>query len=145
MIDSRGFTLIEALLSVSIMGIIAGLSIPVYQIFLVQNDLSNNTESVASSLRRAQTYARGVKDDSTWGVKVQSSVITLFKGATFATRDAAYDETTPLPSTITAGGMDEIVYTKLLGTPSTTGTITITTSNNDTRMVTINAKGMVAY
>lgn len=143
--NSRGFTLIEVLLSVSILSIIAGLSIPVYQSFLVRNDLSNTTETVASSLRRANTYARGVKDDSLWGIKVQSAMITVFKGADYSSRDTAYDETVSLPSTITASGMDEVMFAKLSGAPSAVGTITLKTTNNDSRTVTINAKGMVAY
>ena len=115
--NSRGFTLIEVLLSISILSIIAGLSIPVYQSFLARNDLSNSAESTASALRRANNYARGVKDDSTWGVKVQSSAITLFKGASFASRDTTYDESVSMPG-ITAAGMDEILFTKLTGVPS---------------------------
>ena len=145
MINNRGFTLIEALLSVSIVGIIAGLSIPVYQSFLVRNDLSNTVEGVASSVRRANTYARSVKDDSIWGIKVQNSVITLFKGTSFASRDTAYDETVNLPGTLAASGLDEVTFAKLSGTPSTTGTITVTATSNDTRTVMINAEGMVAY
>ena len=142
--NSRGFTLIEVLLSISILSIIAGLSIPVYQSFLARNDLSNSAESTASALRRANSYARGVKDDSTWGVKVQSSAITLFKGASFASRDTTYDESVSMPG-ITAAGMDEILFTKLTGVPSANGTITLTTTNNETRTVTLNAQGMVAY
>jgi prepilin-type N-terminal cleavage/methylation domain-containing protein len=145
MIGSKGFTLIELLLSVTIIGIIMTLTTPVYQSFLTRNDLSNNTEAVASSLRRAVTYARGVKEDSVWGVKVLGSSIVVFKGTTYASRDTTFDETTSFPNTLTASGMDEITFSKLSGVPSTTGTITMTANTTDTRTVTLNAKGMVAY
>jgi prepilin-type N-terminal cleavage/methylation domain-containing protein len=144
MMQARGFTLIEVLLSVAIMGLLAGLSIPIYQSFLNRNDLSNNTEAVASSLRRAQTYARASKEDSTWGVKVQSGVITLFKGSSYASRSSGLDETVTLPGNVTASGMDELYFSKLYGVPNTTGTITLT-SNNETKTVTLNAKGLVTY
>lgn len=143
MIQSRGFTLIELLLSVSILGIITAVSIPVYASFLTRNDLGTSVESVSSAMRRAGMYARGMNDDSAWGIKVQSSSITLFKGTSFATRETAYDEVITLPGTITASGMDEIIFAKLAATPSATGTITLTTNTNETKAIAINAKGMV--
>ncbi|MEK7153508.1 MAG: type II secretion system protein [Patescibacteria group bacterium] len=144
MVDQRGFTLVEALLSVAIIGLLVGMSLPIYQSFQTRNDLDITTQSVADMLRRAQTYARGVSGDSQWGVAIQSGAATLFKGASFAARDAAYDEATIIPSTTNVSGVSEVLFSKLAGAPSTTGSITLT-SSNDTRVVTINAKGMVSY
>lgn len=140
---SHGFTLVEMLLSMGIITLLAGISLPIYISFETRNDLEVTSQSIVEMLRRAQTYARSVNGDSQWGVSVQSGTATLFKGATYATRDATYDETNT--SGLSSSGLSEIAFTKFDATPSTTGTITLTASNNETRTITINAKGMVSY
>ncbi|HEX8762979.1 MAG TPA: prepilin-type N-terminal cleavage/methylation domain-containing protein [Candidatus Saccharimonadales bacterium] len=144
----KGFTLIEVLLSVVIIGMLVGLSLPLFQSFQVRNDLDITTQSLADALRRAQTYARDGNGDSMWSVSIQSGagMFYLYKGATFASRDSSYDESTTLQGNITGvSGLSDISFAKLTGTPLTTGTITLTTGNNEVRTVTINAKGMVSY
>lgn len=142
---SKGFTLIEMMLSVGILSLLAGLSLPVYQSFQNRNELDITTQSLASALRRAQTYSRGMNGDSQWGVAVQANTITLFKGSSYAARDTAYDESTAIATSTSTSGSTEIMFTKLTGLPATTGSFTLTSINNDSRTVTINAKGMVSY
>lgn len=140
-----GFSLIEMLLSVAIISMLVGISLPVYVPFQTRNELEITTQTIADMLRRAQTYARGVNGDSQWGVAVQSGDATLFKGTSFATRDTAYDETSAISPATAVSGLGEVVFAKLTATPSTTGTITLTASTNDVRTITINGKGMVSY
>lgn len=143
---NNGFTLLEVLLSVTILTMLTGISLPILASLNNRNDLDITTQTIAMQLRRAQSYARGMSQDSAWGVRVQSGSSTLFKGASYATRDTGYDEQTTLPSTIVPSGLGETVFSKLSGTPSATGTVTLTLqTNNEVRTVTLNAKGMVAY
>jgi prepilin-type N-terminal cleavage/methylation domain-containing protein len=142
--NQRGFTLIEMLLSVSIIAMLVGLSVPVYASFVGRNDLDVTRQGIVESLRRAQVYARAVEGDSTWGVAIVSGKAVVFKGASYAARDTAFDENIIINSTITPSGLGEVVFAKLSGAPSTSGTATLTqTTNNESRTVTINAKGMV--
>jgi prepilin-type N-terminal cleavage/methylation domain-containing protein len=140
-----GFTLIEVLLSVSIITLLAGLSLPVYASFQDRNNLDVTAQSLAIMLRRAQTYARGVAGDSQWGVEIQSTGATLFKGATFAGRTAAFDETTSFPPTLTPSGVSEVIFSTFSAAPSATGNIVLTVNANNIRTVGINAKGVVDY
>lgn len=143
---SRGFTLLEVLLSVAIISVITGLSLPVLTSFNNRNDLDITTQRVVSQFRRAQTYSRGVNGDSQWGVHIQAGSAILYKGATYAGRDTAYDEETIIPATFSITGISDVVYSKLAGAPSQTGSITLTnTISNEARTITINAKGMVSY
>ena len=142
---ANGFSLIEVLLSVGIISILAGLSLPVYMSFQNRNDLDIAATSLASALRRAQVYTRGGHGDSQWGVSVQSGQITLFKGSSYVSRDTSYDEINTMPTSITLSGDGEVVFTKLTGTPDSATSTTLTSINNDTRTVAINAKGMVSY
>lgn len=145
MMNARGFTLIEMMLSVGIITLIAGMSLPVYGAFQARNEIDIAAQGIVEALRRAQMYSRGMQNDSQWGIEVQSTAVTLFKGGVFASRDSTYDEATTIPAAITVGGLTEILFTKLTGMPATTGNITLSNANGDTRTVTINAKGMVTY
>lgn len=141
----KGFTLIEVLLSVAVIGLLTALSAPLYQSFQVRNDLDIAAGTVAQDLRRAIILSRAVDGDSSWGVSVQSNTVTVFKGASFAGRDATFDETDTVPASISLTGLSEVVMAKLTGLPATTGTITLNSSVNHSRVVTINAQGMVSY
>jgi prepilin-type N-terminal cleavage/methylation domain-containing protein len=139
----KGFTLVEVLLSIAVIAVIAVFSVPVFQRFQVKNDLDIAASTTAQSLRRSQVLAQAVDGDTTWGVKILSGSIVIFKGASYAARDTSFDETTTFPSSITPSGLDEVVFSKLFGEPSSTGSVTLTSSNADVRTVTINAKGTV--
>jgi prepilin-type N-terminal cleavage/methylation domain-containing protein len=141
----RGFTLLEMLLSVSIISILVGISGPVYNSFVVRNDLDITGQQIVQSLRRAQTYARSMNGDSAWSVEIQTSAATLFKGTNFGGRDVTLDEAIAIPASITRSGLTEVQFAKFTGLPNTTGTITLTSNTNETRTITINAKGMVNY
>ena len=139
----KGFTLFELLLSISIIAAIAGgilaLDIPAQQ----RNDLDTTRDAIVQSLYSAQMRARGVDGDSAWGVSLQNNTITLFKGSSYATRDTTRDETTEIPGTLVATGLSEIVFTKLSGNPTPTGTITLTSKTNEMRTLSINTMGLV--
>jgi len=64
---TKGFTLLEVLLSISILVVIAGLSAPVYLGFQTRNDLDVATTSVANALRRAQVLSESSEGDDTLG------------------------------------------------------------------------------
>ena len=141
---NKGFTLLELLLSIALISVLAGFSLPVYRTLIKKNDLDIAANSIVASLRRAQILSQAVDGDITWGVKVQSGSIVVFKGASYATRDTAYDEIFDVPTSIGIGGTGEYVFAKMTGLPQSTGTTTLT-SESDTRTVSINAKGMAGY
>ncbi len=144
-IKLRGFTLLEMALSISILGIIFGMIGPLYHTFMVRNDLDITVQTMVQSERRAATLARSLDGDSVWGVHVATGSILIFKGASFADRDIAYDEGTDIPTSISFSGLTDIVFNKKTGTPQSVGTTTFTSVTNETRNVTINQKGMVDY
>lgn len=142
---SKGFTIIEMMLSIAVIAIIAGIGTPIYQSTQVRNDLENASVAYAQSLRHAQILSRAMDGDTSWGVKIQSGSIVLFKGVSYATRDNTFDEVSDVPTSITPSGVTEIVFTKFTGLPATTGTLTLTSSLNDIKTITINEKGTIIY
>jgi len=141
----RAFTLLEVMLSLAAIAVIAGISLPVYQSFQVRNDMDIAATTIAQSCRRAAVLAQASDGDTSWGVRIQSGSITLFKGASYVTRDATFDEFFSMPTSITPSGLSEIVFAKFTGMPTATGTTTLTSSINENRTISINAKGMVSY
>jgi len=144
-LGQAGFTLIELLISIAIIMVITGMTLPIYESFVRRNDLDLITQTLAMAIRRAETYARAANYDSAWGIEIQSSSITLFQGGSFASRNTAYDETVSIPGSVTPSGLNDIQFAKLSGLPNITGTIILTSTTNDTRTVTLNAKGVVSY
>jgi prepilin-type N-terminal cleavage/methylation domain-containing protein len=143
--STQGFTLVEVLLSVVLLSMIAGMSVPLTRIFLERNELDQTTMALAQTYRRAQFMSIAQDGDSAWGVKVTPSGILLFKGASYATRDQLFDESTSIVPSIMLSGLSEVVFQKGTGIPTTTGTSTFTARSNEIRNVTINQKGMVNY
>lgn len=141
----RGFTLIEVLLSLALIGIIFGMAAPYYRTFQVRNDLDIATNTIVQSLRRAQILSQAQYGDMNWGVYVQSGSIIIFKGPSYVLRDINYDEVFDLPSSIDSSGITEVVFSKLYGFPQSIGTLILTSTSNETRNIIINEKGMVDY
>lgn len=145
MMMNKGFTLLEMLLSIAAIAVIAGISVPVYQSFQVRNDLDVAAVTIVQTSRRAQALAQAVDGDTSWGIRMQSGSIVMFKGASYAGRDAAFDEIFQVPTSIVPSGVSEIVFTKFSGHPQTTGSITLSSNTNETRNIAINAKGAISY
>lgn len=137
--------MLEIALSIAILGIMFSVSMPMYHVFMVRNDLDIATMTLVQDLRRAQTLSQVAHGDSTWGVHIGVGSILIFKGVSYAARDISFDEDTSMPASITVSGLNNIMFTKLTGTPQSTGTTTLTSSANETRNITINEKGMVDY
>jgi prepilin-type N-terminal cleavage/methylation domain-containing protein len=113
---SRGFTLLELLLSVALVGIVFGMSVVLYQNVPYQNDLDIAVQSAREVLLEASRYAAASYDDSEWGAYFMTGSATLFKGSSYNTRDVSFDETVDL-SGIAVSGSSEYVFNKKTGYP----------------------------
>lgn len=145
-VSGNGFTLIEVLLSAALIALVAGISAPVYQSFQIKNDLDIAQNTIGQTLRRAQILSQSVDGDVPWGVKIQTGSVVLFKGASYAVRDAGFNEIFDVPSNIIPSGLTEIIFAKFSGLPPAAGTVTLTAAQiNETRTIAINEKGTILY
>lgn len=143
--NSLGFTLLEILLSIALIAAIAGIGTPIYLSLQTRNDLDVTATTIAQSVRRSQILAESGEGDDSWGVRIEADEIILFKGTSYSSRDEDFDESFPIAGSIEPSGLSEIVFDKFTGTPSTDGTITLTSTNNETRDISIYEKGLVEY
>ncbi|MDZ7611754.1 MAG: type II secretion system protein [Candidatus Moranbacteria bacterium] len=141
----NGYTLLEILLSVAVISIIAGLSLPVFQSFQNRNDLSVASEVMVNTVRRAEIFSRAGKEDSQWGVRVEGENIVLFKGNDFSGRNQAFDEDFSISSTLNVSGQTEFIFNKFSGEPQSPGSIVFMGLNGRSETVSINEKGVVNY
>ncbi|OIO07953.1 hypothetical protein COX68_02010 [Candidatus Falkowbacteria bacterium CG_4_10_14_0_2_um_filter_41_15] len=141
----RAFTLIEMLLSVSVMAILTGIMVPIFLSFQTRNDVDIASLALVRSIRRAEQLSRNGEGDSAWGVNLLSGEIAVFKGSTYTGRDAAYDEIFSIPNNISFTGTSSMAFSQLYGWPSASSTINLTSVNNETRTININSKGSVNY
>lgn len=142
---SKGFTLIEFALSLALIGILASIFIPISGLLQSRNNLDLATTITVHALRRTQILSQAVESDTSWGINISNGNVIIFKGTNFIERDMNFDEIFNLPSNITLSGIGEIIFAKFSGEPQTVGNIILTSSNNETRKITINQKGMVSY
>lgn len=140
--NRRAFTAVEALLSIGVIAVTAGISIPLLRNYQVRNDLNVGKEYMLQALRTAQSNARAGKNTGTWGVAVAEGVV--FEGHSYAERVEASDEAYPLPPTIRWDGLSEVVFERVTGRPQPTGEIIATGSNGDQFIITIGDQGLIA-
>jgi Tfp pilus assembly protein FimT len=147
---SRGFTTIEIVIVLSILLVLILVAVPFFQSFSVSHQLATDTQDILNTLRRAQNAAMASKENSKFGVNFgtgSGASFVFFRGDSYATRDPEYDEVYTLPQilslSLNLGGSQEIVFNKLKGTPTVTGTITLTSVNNETRTLNINEVGRI--
>lgn len=140
----RGFSLVEIAVVIGIIGLLATISASVYSNFKAHENLEIATTGAVEAVRYAQANSQAGKGDSSWGVKILPSSIIIFKGASYAGRDAAADQSLDFSGGIAPGGLSEIVFAKMMGSTANIGTITLTNSYG-VKNISINEKGTIIY
>jgi prepilin-type N-terminal cleavage/methylation domain-containing protein len=142
-IPGAGFTLIEVLLTVAIIGMVTGMGALLVQSFHARPDLDASKGALGSMLRRAQILSVAQVNDSSWGVHLEGGVITLFQGVSWISRVPSSDETYTVPSSITTSGLAEVIFSEVWGLPNTTGTTTLEAQSGGQTHVNVNVMGSV--
>lgn len=139
-VQSRGFTFLEVLVVLGVLGVLVGLAIPFYQSFQVDSRLDDTAHEVVQTLRIAQSKAMASESFSAHGVHFEAQRFILFRGDTYAVDDP-FNEVTDVvqPLSISSG---DIVFDSVYGTTGA-DIITISTITGRTRAVTINTLGVV--
>jgi prepilin-type N-terminal cleavage/methylation domain-containing protein len=137
----NGFSLVELLLVIALMGIVSIAAFPLSVSLYNLQVLNDTKSSLLATLRQAHVSALTQKNDTDHGVKLLPDSYVLFEGSSYATRNEAADHVISFAPTVTATGADEIVFTKFTGLPTATGTVTIE-AGEESRVILVRESGI---
>ena len=137
----KGFTLIEIIVAIAVIAVIVLVIVSALASFRRSADLNHAVDGVTAQLREARRRTIESKDASQWGVHIESSRTTLFKGTTYSS-GAADNEVFTLPNTVTASGPADVVFKRISGDTDQSGTLTLTLGSS-TKIITIRSSGLI--
>lgn len=145
----RGITAIEILLVVSILILIAIVTVPSFISFRNNQALQNTTNSIVSLLQEARTKTLGSYNNTFYSVYIDTESATLFTGGTYSSGDTTnkivpYESPVVLQSVTLSGGGTKISFDRLKGTTSQGGTIIVGIPGGASKTISVSASGVIS-
>lgn len=140
----RGFSLVEILLTMALIGIILAASVPAYRKLQSVNDLSAAVSTLSQALRLAELKAQAIDEGSGWGVHAGTSTITVFKGSSFADRDQTRDAIFSFSGSIVVSAPSDAFFVPFSGAPSAPVAWRLS-GGGVTHSVSVNNLGILTY
>lgn len=146
--NKKGFTLIEILIVISIVTVLSTIIIGFFVDYRRSQGVAQDTELITSMLYRARNNAISSNGSSDYGVHFATSSVTIFKGSTYTpsnTTNQVFTLTignTLSTISLSSGGVD-VVFNKLTGETTQTGTLTLTASYGVVKTITIYPTGLI--
>jgi len=139
----QGFTLVEMMIAFGVGLVLVSATVIISANFVKNSSMAVVVQTIVSDLRAAEQRALASEGNVSHGVKMAGGNVTLFRGASYAARQTAYDSIMPYQSYMTFSGITEVVFAKQTGAPSVAGTITVTNGLR-TVVVTIYSTGAIS-
>ena len=144
----KGITIVELLVVIAVLGIIFSITLPQFSKIRENQVLKNGVTEILSSISKARSQTLSSLQSSEYGVHFQPDKVIIFKGVVFdvgATNNETIDIISPatISSIVIDGGGSDIYFNRLSGSPSKTGTVTVSSANYS-RIITISATGMTS-
>ncbi len=130
----KGFTLIELVLTIAILGILTAIAINTFGAAQLKKEQSGITESIVSYLEKQKADTQAGKGGKNYGIKFDSDTFTLFEGKVYSL-NATTNITFPINpnfeiSETISNASNAIYFFRLYGEANETATITISHINN---------------
>lgn len=156
--SSRGLTLVELLIVLSVLLIVSSLLVVAFYTLTRKTDLDTSRDNIISTLNIAKNKTLASEGADQYGVYFDDSSsdtssdphkYILFQGSSYA--DASFKETHILPATVEisdvsfGGAGDEVVFNRLEGKTENDGSITIKFSTTgETRTIYVYSSGEIS-
>jgi prepilin-type N-terminal cleavage/methylation domain-containing protein len=135
--STKGFTLIEVMIAVVIAVILMGVILVSFSSLNKNQSLNKSANYIASIIEEARGNTLFSKNDSQYGIKFETTRVTMFKGASYSVSspdNVVYDlnNEVSISNISLSGGGSEIVFDRLTGDTSQTGTLTLSLNSSTT-------------
>lgn len=146
-----GFTIIEIIISVAVIGIIAGVTIPSFIRFRNAQLIRNTTLAAVALFDEARSRTLASENLQTYGVYIEAHRLVLFAGSVFSepqsiNKQITLDGNLIISNISLSGGGASVVFDRLSGDTSQYGTLIIglTSSPIGQKTITITKTGSVS-
>ena len=145
--SSRGMSIIEILLVVAIAVILLIPAVRSFHTLQARKVLDADAALVETTLERARSLTLGSKNEKQYGVHFESTQFTLFEGGTFVpgsstNRVMTLNPSVTISSVSLALGVSDVIFQRLSGKTSASGTVTITHQSAGSKIITIHETGI---
>lgn len=110
--NKKGFTLIEILVSVALIGSLLTLSVPTYSRFQKSNSLESASRITIAAVNEAKVLSSSMQENDLWSVYIDSNGVTVFKGPEYDSRDTLDDRRFPFPTSVAVSGDTVFSFSK---------------------------------
>ncbi len=139
---SGGFSLVEVILSISLVSVLTALLLPVGMQFFSSQTLAESAERFRTILWSAQQRAALGYHGSPIGVAVLPGQVVLFEGESFATRNSDRDIIYDFED-VEMTGPSEIIFSSPSGIPVGTALYVLDTSQADPMRLSVSSVGLI--
>lgn len=138
----KGFTIIELLLVIGLVGLLTGVTSPILSANVQRSNWQTTTDRVSSQLWKAQSYAvegKSISGSVVWGVCVTGSILRLFNGSCGS---PVFKEDYQIPPGVSVTGLSGVTFDNLRGEPSAATTVVVG-SGLGSNTITVNPVGLI--
>lgn len=127
----RGFTALEILIVIAILGILMSVILPSFMNFRRSSLLNTDTMNLITLINRARLLSVSSKDDDKYGIHLEASKAVLFKGGSYDVASSTnevhiFSTGLTLSNIEISGGGSEVLFEKVTG--ATTNGVNATTT-----------------
>lgn len=147
--NKRGFTIVEILIVLGIMGLVTILTVGVFSNFKNQESLDKTSGLVIEILRQAKHSTIDSKNSNQYGVHFDPNSVVLYVGPTYSDISPS-NQTYLLNSDIVVystnlnGGGNDVLFNKVTGETNNNGTIVLRSqTDGTTKTITIYKTGLI--
>jgi prepilin-type N-terminal cleavage/methylation domain-containing protein len=140
-----GFTLVELLIVIALFAMILSLGLVIGFDSYRRDTLIGERNTLISAMQKARSQAINNIGDKSHGFYFDGSNYVVFKGNSYATRDASEDLVIPKNPSIIISGMAEVVFGQLTGDASPASYNIVLTDGVSSSTISVNGEGRINW